>query len=101
MKTPTEIADLLIEDQESHEAIVRALHYDKETFIEWSRTNIEYISYSLASVGIPLPIYYPNNDDTPSLTSRNVTLLLWGEIDDNREEILKQFNERFNVSPNN
>ena len=100
MKTPTEIADLLIKDQESHEAIVRALHYNVDEFVEWSWGNTKYVAYSLGSLGIKLPVCWLE-EDKPVISAKDMAVDLYFRIDEVREEILQQFNSKFNVSPNN
>lgn len=99
MITTKEIVDLLVEDQESHEAVVRALHYNYEDFMNWSWANVKYVAYALGSLRIKLPIYWDESDN-PSIPAKDIAFYLWSEIDNNREEILQQFNQRFNVPSN-
>jgi hypothetical protein len=90
-----EIVDLLIRDQESHEAMVRALHYDMDAFAEWSWGNAKYIAYAFGSLRIKLPINWDENDNA-HISVSEMPHSLWKVINENKEEILKQFNLRFN-----
>lgn len=99
MITTKEIVDLLIEDQESHEAVVRALHYNYEEFVNWSWVNVKYVAYALGSLRLKLPIHWWEEDNA-DIKKSEMALILWTEIDKVKDQIKHQFNERFKHSEN-
>jgi len=88
MKSPKQIAKLLLEDQEKHEAVVRALHLDFNEFEKWSVKNMKLLEDSRESIHTDEDKKFNLNKDE-KIGSFYALISLW------RKPILAEFSSSF------
>jgi len=90
MKTPQEIAQLLWENQEDYEPIIRSIHLPLLDFLEWMMNtdrNINQTYWVMGKIGIEQLL-------NPISAGEELHL----HIQNNKQEILKHFNAKFHVA---